>query len=348
MQKIKMQIDECKIGSILATDVWNEKGSLIIAEGAVLSEPLKNSLKALGITDLWISPPKEEDSLPENMALEMFQNTYTQQVDRLKYIVKDLITGENFELDNLNEIVDSVRSEIDHNHHLVGFLHEMKKFDDYTFTHSLNVAFYCALICKWTNTNAHKTRNIIMTGLLHDIGKSMLPISLLYKKEKLLPEEADIIKMHTVYGYNLVKDMLSIDSDIKLGILLHHERENGMGYPMNLRKHQLNLNTKIVSVADAYDAMVSDRPYRKAYTPFQAFHIMTTEDLLSFDIDILNTFIRSISHYFIGSSVILNTHEIGKVVHIPLHALEKPIICVNSDFIDLSKESTLEIVGMVE
>ena len=110
MQKIKMLIDECKSGCIIATDIWSENGSLFIAEGAVLTKSLKNNLKVLGIKDLWIYPPDGNDSLPENIELEKFENTYIQQVDRLKYIVKDLITGEIFELDTLDTIVDSVCS----------------------------------------------------------------------------------------------------------------------------------------------------------------------------------------------------------------------------------------------
>lgn len=197
------------------------------------------------------------------------------------------------------------------------------------------------------NLTEKKTKNIIKTGLLHDIGKTKIPLDLLNKKEKLCSEELKVIQKHAMYGYNMIKEIISMDSDIKVGVLLHHEREDGSGYPNRYTGRQLNMNTKIVSIADTYDALTSDREYRGKYTPFTALDILMTEGLTTYDISIMNTFVNNLIFHYVGSQVLLNSGETGKVIHIPKYNITRPIIYVNSELVDLSKENQLNIVGIV-
>jgi HD-GYP domain-containing protein (c-di-GMP phosphodiesterase class II) len=115
---------------------------------------------------------------------------------------------------------------------------------------------------------------IIKAGVLHDIGKIKIPLKLLNKKEKLSKEEFEIIKLHPLLGYDIVKNVDSISENVKLAVLMHHEKENGSGYPNGLKGQDIPLYAKICAIADIYDALTTNRAYKKKITPTHAFKIL--------------------------------------------------------------------------
>jgi HD-GYP domain-containing protein (c-di-GMP phosphodiesterase class II) len=344
---MKINIVNCKNGDVLAEDVLNNNGILIAPKDTVMNEAIINQLSNLGIIEIQIHKNSVEFNR-EMMDLKFrrFHDTYTEHISSLEIIAYNLLVNKYLDIQDLNGISHSINSEIFENKHLIKYLYLINKFDDFTYTHSLNVSYYCALICRWLNLNENKTLTIIKTGLLHDLGKINIPINLLNKKEKLSSEEFAIIKNHAINGYNLIKDIVDLESDIKIGVLLHHEREDGSGYPFNLTGKQINLNSKIVAIADTYDAMTSDRSYRKAFSPFKAFKVLMSDNITSYDIKIVNTFIKNLQFYYLGAKVLLNSGDNGKVVFISAHNIEKPIVLVNSSLVDLAVEPELDIVGM--
>lgn len=346
MFKYKLSIDNCINGDVIAIDIFSDEGTLVVSENTVVNEAIRNKLSNFGISKIWIYRMVKYNQYEENESYTNFKNTFKKNTDSLETLVSNLINGKDTDLNELNIISDYIYIEISSNKDLIKYLNVIKDFDDYTFTHSLNVAFYCALMCRWMKLSTTKTKSIVKTALLHDMGKVKIPATILNKKGKLKPDEFDIIKTHSMHGYNIIKDIQGISIDIKMGILLHHERGDGSGYPLNLHDKQLNLNAKIVAIADTYDALVSDRAYRKGFTPFKAFKILMSENLTAFDLNILNIFIKNLPHYYIGSKVRLSSGIIGEVIHIPQHCVDKPIILVDTSFIDLSKEVDLDIVTM--
>ena len=160
-------------------------------------------------------------------------------------------------------------------------------------------------------------------------------------------EEFDEIKRHAIYGYEMVKTDKHLGEEIKEVILMHHEREDKSGYPLGVGGQDLSIYSKIVSVADVYDAMTSNRPYRKALTPFDAFNEFITISKNNLDVSIVNILTSRLSSYYTGSKVLLNNGEIGNIVYIPPHCIQKPVINVGKDFLDLSKEEDISIIKMV-
>lgn len=342
MHSIKLSVRQCKDGDIIATDIISNQGVLICPENTVINGVVKKNLINWGIEDLWIIRPFPEES-EEYTA---FRREHDNSTRELAAFTKNLIFSGSAELDSLNLLSNRIFKDISNNQNLLHFLDKIKEFDQSIFSHCINVAFYSALICKWLNIEEHKTKNIIITGLLHDLGKIQIPAGILNKSGKLNPKEVEIIKSHPLLGYNILKDIVDMDSDIKLGVLLHHEREDGTGYPYSYTSKQINLNAKIIAVADTYDAMTSDRSYRKKSTPFNAFKTLQEECITSCDINIVNIFIRELSCYLIGAEVMLNTGDRGTIAHIPLHNIQNPIVNINSKILDLSKEPGLFIAKM--
>lgn len=348
MIKIKVSPFTCKTGDQIADDIFNENGVLVAAKNTVISESIQKSLMNMNINDnfyVFRTPWKGQDANDEPQ-FETFYDNYKSSTKILEKLTEDLSNDNQSEIGDLDIISNSIFNEITYNQYLVKFLCDIKSHDDYTFEHSLNVAFYSAMICKWMSLDGRKAENIIKTALLHDIGKAHIPIDLLNKKEELCSEELKLIQNHAIYGYNIIKDIVSLDSDVKLGVLLHHERVDGSGYPYKYSGKQLNINSKIVSIADTYDALTSDRVYRDKCTPFMALNILMTEGLNIYDIDIMNTFVNNLVYHYIGSKVLLSSGETAKVIHIPMHNITRPIISVNSKLIDLSKDDSLDIVSI--
>ncbi|HZK58167.1 MAG TPA: HD-GYP domain-containing protein, partial [Clostridia bacterium] len=209
-----------------------------------------------------------------------------------------------------------------------------------------HVPFYSMLIAAWLNLSDKEINEVIQAGLLHDIGKVKVPNKILNKKGKLTTEEFNTIKKHTTLGHEMLSKIDDISYGVKNAVLLHHERTDGSGYPFGMSTTFIDLYSKIVAIADVFDAMTSDRIYRKRKTPFDVFEMFKTVGVGIFDTTILNIFINKISPYYIGTNVMLNNGERGRIVYIPPRDVLSPIIEIQSDYLDLSVQNNIEILSI--
>jgi len=143
-------------------------------------------------------------------------------------------------------------------------LAEMKNYSLYTYYHSLKVSFYCRILASRIGFEGRELNDIIIIGLLHDIGKLKVPSFILNKPGKLTCEEYQIIKKHPILGRQVLMELGVNDEKLISSVLYHHERMDGKGYPMGIIDSGISLKTKIITIADALDAMTTSRPYRTA------------------------------------------------------------------------------------
>ncbi|MBM3965707.1 MAG: HD-GYP domain-containing protein [Planctomycetes bacterium] len=165
--------------------------------------------------------------------------------------------------------------------------------DCYTAGHSERVASFAQCIAKRMGLSAKECDRIHMAGLLHDVGKIGIPDSVLKKPDKLTDEEFEIIKLHPFIGYSILRHLSSIDYVLP-GVLLHHEAFDGSGYPQGLQGHDIPLMARILAVCDAFDAMTSTRPYRKALPLEKAAFILRTDSYKTWDGDIVEVLFECI------------------------------------------------------
>lgn len=345
-------IDKCRPGDIVAKDIYDARGALLLAKGATLNdfiiEKLKhnhaiNKLPLMEDFEIDASFLEDTDSKQKNSYNE-YKQKYIKSVEIMKNITDCLIKGEKLEYPEIQELSHYIyfdNKEISSS--VLECVAELKSTSDYIYTHSINVAIYSMLIGRWLGLQEAKIKDLIQAGLLHDIGKIKIPSSILNKEGKLLPGEYDVMKTHTILGYEMTKDIDELSHNIKLPVLLHHEREDGSGYPFELKGNKLNLYTKIVAIADVYDAITSSKLYGKKFSPFEAFSKLET-GLDCFDTKILLSFIANIANYYVGIVVKFDTGEEGKVVYIPPQSPSTPVVQVEDSFIDLSVEKTRRIV----
>ena len=156
--------------------------------------------------------------------------------------------------------------------------------------------------------------SLAVAALLHDIGMTKIPQALLKKEENLSSDEIKIIRSHPMYTYKLITKSLKYQEEIARIALYHHERWDGKGYPNGLSGKDIPISSRIISVADAYGAMLKDRPYRESMIGYKAMREILNDNSTRFDSNILKIFIKSMGIYPIGSLVILNDSSIARVI----------------------------------
>ena len=174
-----------------------------------------------------------------------FNRRYVQSVNRLENSFQSMISGEGeVDLDSLMEETDRLLKEGRTGIHIFEMLHGIRDYDDMTYVHSLNVSLICSIFAKWLKMSKEETKILTQAGLLHDIGKMLVPKNIISKPSKLSPEEYEEMKMHTVKGYQVLKDM-NLDIRVKYAALMHHERCDGSGYPNGFKANQIEEFSKL-------------------------------------------------------------------------------------------------------
>lgn len=187
-------------------------------------------------------------------------------------------------------------------------------FHDY---HSRNVAYYCYEMGRELGFQSSECVSLFMGGMLHDIGKGTIPDSILFKPSKLTDEEYELVKQHSEVGYKILKNMLNMDNEIVLSMTLHHhERYDGFGYPHQLKGEAIPFVARIAAVADSFDAMTSNRPYRPKRKTQEAIIELRKQKGKQFDPMIVDLFVNMIHHGKIDVGLPMGKHPKAEVTHI--------------------------------
>ncbi|MGI5912819.1 MAG: HD-GYP domain-containing protein, partial [Syntrophomonadaceae bacterium] len=272
---------------------------------------------------------------------------YLESIFEIKDIFRCLSTGEKINSQTISNLSERIYNGTKLSSGLIHCIHQLRNVDEYTYTHSINTAFYSMLIAKWLELNEGEINKVIQCGLLHDVGKIKVPVEILNKPGALTKDDFEVIKKHTIMGFCILDKVSHVDKEVKQTALLHHERIDGSGYPFNTRSNYIGLYPRIVAVADVFDAMTSDRVYKKRVSPFTAFEMFKTVGITMFDLKIVNIFIKNISSLYIGMNILLNNGTIGEIAYVPPHDVLNPIINVNNRYIDLSLETGIKIVNLL-
>jgi len=214
----------------------------------------------------------------------------------------------------------------------------IKNYDEYTFNHSVNVAMYSLAMGRRLGFSRNVLSELGITSMLHDIGKSKIPIEVLNKPGALNEGEWDLMKKHPLSGVEIIlnlKQLGEINPKMVMGIFDHHLKNDFSGYPKLFHKKKISLFGRIIQIADAYDAMTTPRIYKKVpNTPEKALAIMLKERDINFDSVLLKMFIGVVGIYPIGSLVLLDTHEMGIVfkTNPEPHLMDRPqVILLGKD-----------------
>lgn len=354
MEALRIRTDEAVAGMIVAADIYSSSDQLIIAKGTKLDERMITRLRFYNIYGLfvYIGKPEEEEFHKEESYIEAlrstqefkkFSRTYVKSVGKVENSFQDIINSENeTNFDNLMDEIDRILKEGRSGIHIFEMLHGIRDYDDMTYVHSLNVSLICNVFAGWLKMSKEETRIVTQAGLLHDIGKVLISKDIISKPARLTESEYNEIKKHSIKGYQVLKD-LNLDIRVKYAALMHHERCDGSGYPNGFKADQIEDYSKIVAIADVYDAMTSNRTYRQAICPFDVVENFERDGFLKYDPGYLMIFLERIVQSYLHNAVRLSDGREGEVVLINKLSLSRPVIRSGNTFIDLSKEQSLTI-----
>lgn len=216
---------------------------------------------------------------------------------------------------------------------LLQYTHYFENMDNYLQAHTTDVAILNGLMGRWLDLPEEDVRKLITVGFLHDIGKLQIPDIILNKPGRLTPDEFEIIKNHPVYSYNMCIDAGIDDREMLSGIRGHHERLNGTGYPDKLKGNQISSFARVTAISDIYDAMVSERVYKGASTPFEVLQEFYTDQFSNLDMDYVNIFLEKMLGELNGKFVILSNGRMGQIMYIEKKNVNAPVVkCKNGVF----------------
>lgn len=339
--KVLLSIDLIKPGMITAEVVFNRFGNALIWENITLNEGMIFHLKNIGIEAVTVYKEEMHSGYNQEIGYEpssslQFIVDYERDYNVTKQIFQEISAGRTLSVEASYRIVNSVMVKEKDNRSIIDSIMQVRNTDEYTYYHSLNVSMLCMMIGKWLRLDEINVKNLTLAGLLHDIGKCVIPLSILNKPGKLTDSEFADMRRHSEYGYNIVVGNSEISSEVAIAILTHHEKEDGSGYPFGILGDKLNLYSKVITVCDIFDAMTANRIYREKDTPLKVFELMQHGSFGILDPIVLKVFLDNITNYYIGSKVILNTGEKGEVVFMNKLDFSRPVVLVNNRYVDTS------------
>lgn len=342
MPKLKIPLNECVSGMLVAEPVRNmDNGLVYVGEKQELTDEIIENLKKLHITEISILVNTWDNVW--NITKET-RETYQKYTNAVQGLLTQIANDNIVDYTAFKNIKSQMQDAFKDNYKIIGCINLFKYADSYTYTHSINVALLSMLIGKWMKYGDQMVESLLIAGLLHDIGKMKINPKILNKPDKLTEIEFEEIKKHASYSYELLQDNKEISLDIKIGILMHHEKMDGSGYPYGVYSENINDIAKVLAVADIYDAMLSERPYQKKHSPFDVMQLMQEGVFGKLDTKILLTFLTNIATYYIGTYVQLSNGEIGEVVAINPACVYRPIIKVKDKYINLFAERSINII----
>ncbi|WP_047150479.1 HD-GYP domain-containing protein [Aneurinibacillus tyrosinisolvens] len=356
-----ISITRCQPGMVLAKPIYTDTGTVLLNRDVSLTDSMIQRLKQKGINTLYIRDKATEDIEVNEVISE---ETRRSAMKTIHQSFTDIILSEQKwktrlsmqAVTSFRTMFESILYDLKKNRNAMNLLTNIYTHDNYVYAHSLNVAIYSAALAIQQGYNDKELTEIGIGALFHDIGKLMLPEEILNKPDRLTEDEFEIIKKHAEYGFEFLRNQDGISLLSAHCAYQHHERMNGSGYPRGLKGDEIHRFARVMAVCDVFDALTTNRVYRKAMLPHEAVEILYTgAGDGQFESKLVEGFRDTIAIYPLGITVVLNTGEVGVVVDYNRRLPSRPIVRITKHpdgrdvdkyyEIDLSKELTIMIVG---
>lgn len=359
----RLSITQLIPGMIVAEDVYDLEHELLIEKGTVLTDKLITKLDLYGILTIFAedvvpsdrrsenSPDSGETSYSERIKsspeFQLFREDFENEVNLFRENM-NLVIQKNTDLDVKTLLQNTLAIVANHSGSisLLDMLQNMREYDDSTYTHSLNVALICNILAGWLKLPDDEVELATACGLFHDIGKMMIPYSIIAKPGKLSDEEFATIKKHPTLGYQLLLSQ-DVDEHVKNAALMHHERNDGSGYPLKLKGNQIDPYARIVAIADVYDAMTAARCYRGPLCPFRVIEIFEAEGFQKYDVSILLPFLQNVVNSCLQNRCLLSDGRKGTIIYINKEKLSRPVVQCGDEYVNLADLPDVEIVKLL-
>lgn len=357
-----VSVTNIKEGASLGKSIYSSDGRLLLSKGIQLDKNLINTLKKHQILYIYV-----EDEISEGIEVQSIiddkvrieaVSTVKKLFDMAMYRSRGKEKIEWIPLQahfEVQSIIENILNNLKENENILYSMTELMGTDMHTYKHSVNVAILAILTARSLGIKEKEIKDIAMGAMLHDIGKSRIEPEILNKKDKLTENEIDIMKKHSEYGYDIVRNDLALSYITKQIIYSHHEFLDGSGYPRGLKGEEISMYSMIVTICDMFDTMTADKEQKKRIPIYTALEMLAAQTVYKLDYNIYNKFIENIAVYPIGTGVLLEDGRKGIVVDIHRSCPTRPIVKIiedndNKDYyeIDLMKKLTVFIKETIE
>ncbi len=326
-----VSLGEAVPGMVLGQDLFDSFGRVLIGKHNLLSQEYIEKLEEYGFYGVYITDELSQDIeieplISPKLRAEGQECIRTSDIDSCMSIAKDIV----------KEILEHGKLSLD--------MTDLRSYDDYTYAHSVNVAVISSVIGLGMKMGEEDLELLVTAALLHDLGKLSIPSEILNKPGRLTPKEYEIMKSHSTKSYELISERWDISSLVKSAVLLHHENVDGTGYPQGIDGENQTIFIKVLHVADVYDALVSKRPYKNPYSPFEASeYLMGGCDIL-FDREVVETLLKYVPLYPKGTEVLLSDGNRAIIVdNSGIHNLRPVVRTFSGQLMDLTSPQYLSV-----
>ncbi len=339
-----LSINQVKSGMKLGKSILFSEKFVYLTENTILNDVHIHKLKKLGVSYLYIKLTDDPVNNPDMIS----EHTKMESLQIIREVMFRIKIRRSFNFNHISNVVDRIISEICNQNTLLLSLNDIRLVRDYTFAHCLNVCILtviCGLKCGFSRT---KLKNLAVGAILHDIGKGLIPAEILDKPGKLTNEEFIIIKQHAELGFKAMQNIPGISPASAEIAKQHHEKFDGTGYPYGLQGDEIMDMARIVTIADVYDALTTDRVYRSRLLPHEAIKIIALEAGQYFDPLLVNIFLQNITPYPIGTKVVLTNGRLGIVKNVRSRTPTRPVIYLCDENLALQEELDLQELQSVQ
>jgi HD-GYP domain-containing protein (c-di-GMP phosphodiesterase class II) len=304
---------------ILAQDVytWDDTKVPLLAKHAVLTRRMIDMLVGYGLFEVQIveedvplpTPKQIIDEELQDEAIQHLEDLFTmaQQNDESPSAVARVVK-------QLDTVVEQLISSLMEDQSALVNISDLKSYDEYTYHHSLSVAVLSIAIGQSMGFKAAQLSQLGKCAMMHDIGKTAVPVAIINKPARLDAEEWNVMQTHSSEGYQyLIRNKIG-GKEMWGSVLSHHEKYDGTGYPNKLKGRKIPMLSRIISVADVYDALTSNRPYRTPMQPPEAIEYIMGNVSTAFDFEVVKAFLRKVELYPVGNFVELSNQQIAVVL----------------------------------
>ena len=347
-RKKSLSVSQLEVGMISVSEI-KANGRILVAAGVAITEIILNRLKeTYAGNQIEIYYEEEFDKVLDNLkSVAEIEESFNELSESVEEIFDNMRMLQQSGIDEVRKFSNKIQSELESISSIVKNIVIYGSGADSVYRHSVNVAAISAILGNWIGLDKVQINLLTYAAILHDFGKTKISQELLDKRGQLTRKEMEEIKSHATIAYNYIKDIPFLDKAVYYGVLLHHEKCDGSGYPLGLTGDKIHQFAKIIAIADVFDAVNSDRVYKKSRRPFEALEIIKSESYSRLDFEYCNVFLKHIVNYYTGENVLLNTGEVCKIIQVNTNDFEKPLLLGEEGFIDLKNHKDLHIEKFV-
>ncbi|WP_223069958.1 HD-GYP domain-containing protein [Paenibacillus caui] len=361
-----VSVSELKPGLKVASAVHTPLGGMLMPKGKVLLPRDLDVLQAFLIEQVEIEGMKSREVSQAKVAKEgkhtastaaspavslvkevshspsdKFQLEYDRMLNILKSSFQSVLASNIpvFDLRSQLEVLISMLK----NYNILTFTPKNMNEYDYMFHNGILTALTSYCLAQWHGLPQRDWVQVALAGLLHDIGNAKVDPKILYSPMNLNTEEIEEVRLHTTYGYQMLRNITALNEGVRLAALQHHEKIDGSGYPLHLTGDKIHVYAKIVAVADIFHAMTLKKRYRKAQSPYLVLEELQSEAFGELDPAIVQTFVSKVTEFHHGTMVRLNTNEIGEIIFTDRNYPTRPMVSVKDKIINLAQHHNLYI-----